>query len=177
MYKFECNLDDKDYYEFNKYHFLNSPDMKRNNLIGKISLPLFFLIILLYYIFNNYDKLYILVNVFLFSISSFIWCWSYKYFTIVFLKLYIKILKVNGKMPYSSNAKMQFFEDYFEEITPDTKSDIKYSAILRISISEEKNVYIYINSIAAYIIPLRSFKSLEEQTEFLNFIKEKSIKT
>lgn len=174
-YKFECNLDDKDYYEFNKYHFLNSPDMKKSNFIWKISVPIFFLIILLYSILNNYDKLYILVSIFLFSIASFVWCWSYKYLTILFLKFYIKLLKKNGKMPYSSNSTVQFFDDYFEEVTTDTKSEIKYTAILRVDISENNNIYIYTNPILAYIIPFSCFKSVEQQEEFLKFIKEKML--
>ena len=149
--------------------------MKKSNFIGKISLPLFFLIILLYFIFNNYDKLYIMINIFIFAISSFIWIWCYKYFIIVFLKFYIKMLKKNGKMPYSNISTMQFFEEHFEEITPNSKSDIKYSAILKVDTSENNDMYIYINSIAAYIIPFRAFKSLKEQEEFLCFIKEKII--
>ena len=44
-----------------------------------------------------------------------------------------------------------------------------------VDISENNDIYIYINSLAAYIMPFRCFKSLEEQEEFLNFIKEKEI--
>ena len=174
-YKFECNLDDKDYYEFNKFHFLNSPDMKKSNFIGKISLPVFFLIIVLYYILNSYDKLYILISAILFTIASLIWVYCDKYFTMVLVKFYIKLLKKNEKMPYSSSSIVQFFDEYFEEITPETKTEINYTAILRVDISEDKNIYIYTNPILAYIIPFRSFKSLEEYDEFLNFIKEKTI--
>ena len=76
-------------------------------------------------------------------------------------------------MPYSSSVSMHFFDDYFTEIAPDTETKIKYTAVMRISVSELKAIYIYTNSILAYIIPYNAFQSQTEYEEFLQFISEK----
>ena len=44
LYKFECRTTDKDYYEFNKYHVTDSPDVKKSGLIGKLYVPVIFFI-------------------------------------------------------------------------------------------------------------------------------------
>ena len=57
LYKFECRTTDKDYYEFNKYHTTDSPDVKKSGLIGKLYVPVIFLIMFIFDVFeSNTDR-------------------------------------------------------------------------------------------------------------------------
>ena len=83
------------------------------------------------------------------------------------------LLKKQGKMGYSPNSEMEFFEDCFVEITPEAKTEQKYLAIERISVIGEKVVYVHVNNVAAYILPNSCFASTEQYDEFMRFIRTK----
>lgn len=61
---------------------------------------------------------------------------------VLFLKGHLKSLKKKGKMEYSPSSTIEFYEDSFVEITPDNKTEQRYSSIERISIVDDKMVYI-----------------------------------
>ena len=89
------------------------------------------------------------------------------------LKRQIKSLKKSGKMGYSPESVAEFYDDCFVETTPDNKVEHKYSAVERISIVDNKVVYVHINNVMAYILPFSCFKSEEQYGNFLTFIKTK----
>ena len=89
------------------------------------------------------------------------------------LKNNIKSLKSKGKMGYSPVAEMEFYDERFIEVTPDTKSEQKYSAVERVSVITDKVIYIHVNNVASYILPLSCFESNEQYNEFLDFVKTK----
>lgn len=69
---------------------------------------------------------------------------------------------------------MEFCDDCFTEITDEAKTEVKYSAVERISIISGKVIYIHINKLMAYIIPIYSFESKEQYSSFISFIKTKN---
>ena len=76
-------------------------------------------------------------------------------------------------MGYSPIADMEFYEETFIETTPDNKTERKYSAIERVSVVDDKIIYIHVNNIMSYILPFSSFESKEQFDAFLAFIKTK----
>ncbi len=89
------------------------------------------------------------------------------------MKTTVKSLtKIKGKLPYSENSVLEFYDDVFIEITDDNKSEMKYSAIENVFVNE-KMVVLFINSIQAYIVPTRSFESIEQKNSLVRFIGEK----
>jgi len=61
MYLFKYNLEEKDYFEFNKFHLLNSPMNKKGIIIYRLLLPvLLALISLVFWI--NYQDVYLIVG-------------------------------------------------------------------------------------------------------------------
>ena len=82
-------------------------------------------------------------------------------------------MKKNGKLPYSNFATLEFYDDYFVEITENTKTEIKYDAIFKVRVNEQKAIYIYQNAVLAYIIPFDVFDSSVARDEFLDFIHQK----
>ncbi len=89
------------------------------------------------------------------------------------LKGTIKSLKKKGKMGYSPEATLEFLEDSFLETTPDNKTEQRYEAVERISVLRGKAIYIHVNSVMAYILPMSCFESPEEYEAFLAFVKRK----
>ena len=76
-------------------------------------------------------------------------------------------------MGYSPVSDMEFYDESFIETTPENKTEQKYSAIERISVITDKVIYIHINTVMAYILPIYCFESKEQYAEFLEFIKTK----
>lgn len=176
LYRLECRITDKDYYEFNKYHTTDSPDVKKIGLIGKLCVPVMFLIIFIHYIIRGDDWHFLSFALTLFTIVSVIWFFAFNPFSLLFIKLHIRFMKKNGKLPYSDYATLEFFDDYFTETTESTKTEVKYDAVLKVRINEPKAIYIYQNAVLAYIIPFDAFDSSAERDKFIDFIRQKTNK-
>ena len=76
-------------------------------------------------------------------------------------------------MGYSPESIMEFYEDRLVETTSDNKTELKYSAVERISIVDHKMIYIHVNNVMSYILPISSFESREQYDRFLGFIRTK----
>ena len=85
----------------------------------------------------------------------------------------LKSLKKQGKMGYSPNSEMEFFDDGFTETTPQNKTEQKYASIERISVVKGKIIYIHVNNVMSYLLPVSCFDSKEQYDAFLNLIKTK----
>ena len=85
-------------------------------------------------------------------------------------------MKKNGKLPYSDYATLEFFDDYFLETTENTKTEVKYDAVFKVRVNKPKAIYIYQNTVLAYIIPFDAFASDTEREKFIEFIYQKSNK-
>ena len=76
-------------------------------------------------------------------------------------------------MGYSPVSEMEFYDESFIEITSDNKTEQKYSAIERVSVITDKVVYIHVNNVMSYILPLSCFESKEQYNNFLDFVRSK----
>ena len=91
------------------------------------------------------------------------------------LKGTIKSLKKTGKTGYSPVSELEFTDEEIIETTPNNKMEVKYSAVERVSIIENQVIYIHINNVMAYILPMVSFQSKEEYENFIGFLTEKGL--
>ncbi|MBQ9749646.1 MAG: YcxB family protein, partial [Clostridia bacterium] len=73
-------------------------------------------------------------------------------------------------------SAIEFYENGFTETTPDNKTEQKYSSVERISVINNKVIYIHVNNIMSYILPFSCFDSKEQYTAFFQFIKTKCSK-
>ena len=67
-------------------------------------------------------------------------------------------------MPYSPSSVIDFYEDRFIETTAENKTEQLYSSVERISVIENRIIY---------LIPVASFESTSQYDEFLDFMKTK----
>ena len=74
---------------------------------------------------------------------------------------------------YSPFSAIEFYENAFVENDGEAKTQQSYSSVERVSIVENKVIYLHLNDIRAYIIPISSFVSAQQYGEFVAFIKSK----
>ena len=172
-FRFHVHLTDEDYLDYNIFWVLRSPYGKKQMIkfriiFAALTAVVFFLSLLgggfsADAFVGAIPYLVVLILVQLLLDPFFIWV----------LKGHIKSLKKQGKMGYSPDSEMEFFEDYFVEVTPQNKTEQKYSVLERISVIENKCVYIHVNNVMSYILPMACFASKEEYGRFMEFIKTK----
>ena len=173
LFKFNINLSDQDYLDYNIFWMIKSPYGKKQLTKYRIIIAVFFLIISFLSLFGGgfsgeaFLSLIPLAIVFLFIQLTF------NYFLTRSLKSQLKTLKKNGKMGYSAMAQMEFNEDSFVELTANNKTEQQYSSIERISVIDGKTVYIHVNNVMAYLLPISCFESKAQYDKFLEFIKTK----
>ena len=80
-------------------------------------------------------------------------------------------LAIGEKMPYTADAVLEFGIEGFTE----NKTEQRYSAVERVSVIQGKAMYVHINRMMAYLLPVASFESPEEWNRFIAFWEEKEI--
>lgn len=173
-FKFKIRLIDKDYLDFNVFHSTRSY-YSRNMIIQYriIIAVLFALGIFLIVFTRGFSDPSVIYGIIIMIISCVFFQVLIKKFIVFALKLQMKAMKNSGKTGYSPESTLEFYENYFTEITPQVKHEVKYSAVERISIVDKEMIYIYVSGTSAYILPIYYFESGEPYNDFLTFIREK----
>jgi len=172
-FRFNVNVDDQDYLDYNTFWMLRSPYGKKQIISFRITITVLFTIFIFISLFSGKFT----VDSFLGIIPMLIVLFLAQIFLTKFfawsLKGQIKTLKKSGKMGYSPSSIIEFSEDSFIETTSYNKTEHTYSAIERVSIVDNKMIYIHINNVMSYMLPLSCFESKDEYDKFFHFIKTK----
>lgn len=172
-FQFNVNLTDKDYMEFNEFHILRSPYGKKQISNFRTSITLICCVSIFVFLLVNKFTVYAFLSAISFLLVWIIMQLGMRKFMIFSIKYTLKSLKKNGKSAYSPFSVLQFCEDKFIETTETNKTEQNYIAIERISIVDNKMIYIYVNNIMAYMLPIACFESKEQYSCFFDFIKTK----
>ena len=172
-FQFNIKVNDQDYLDYNIFWRSRSHYGKKQMMIFRIFFVVLFAVSIAVSLSSDgfskesflgvIPSLLVLILVQVFLTRFFSWM----------LKGHIKSLKKSGKMGYSPESVMEFYEDSFVETTPENKTEQKYSAVERISVVDNKIIYIHVNNIMAYILPLSCFETKEQYESFLDFMKTK----
>lgn len=173
-FKFNITIDDKDYLDYNTFWIFKSPYGKWQWIKFRLLLILPFAVLcLLPLTSENNSPQTIIVSIISATIMLILCQLLFKPIFIWIFKAHIRSLKKRGKMGYSPISEMEFYEDCFTEITPDNKTEQKYTAIERVSVLTDRVIYIHVNNLMAYIVPFNCFESEEQLNGFLAFLKTK----
>ena len=82
-------------------------------------------------------------------------------------------LKKIGKSSFTPTSTLEFYEDYFVEISPSVRSEQKYAAIERIYVVKDRYIFMYFSSTGAYVLPIAQIKEQINQEEFMLFLSRK----
>ena len=172
-FKFNVNLTDDDYLDYNIFWTTKSYYGKKQMIKLRIIIAALFGVISLFTLFRGGFSPYSFLGVIPCLIAFIIFEAALNSILVGSIKSQIKSLKKKGKMAYSQVAEMEFSEHAFTETTPTNKTEQHYSSIERISIFHERVIYIHVNSIMSYILPISCFDSKEQYEKFLAFIETK----
>lgn len=172
-FKFNVNTNEKDYVEFNKFVLLRSHYGKSQVASFRILIAIVFLSFVILSLSEEGLTLdFAAVSIPL--IVGLILCQIFlKRLLGLSVKSTLKGFKKKGKMAYDPSVVLEFYEDSFVEIAPQKKTEYNYSLIERISVVDNKYIYLHTNSAAANILPMSCFESEEQKNSFLEFIKTK----
>ena len=173
-FQFNVNTTDKDYFDYNKFWMLRSHYGKKQMMGFRIVIAVIFGVYIFISLYGGNFTVESFISVIPMAILLIIFELLFSSLFVFFLKGHLKSLKKKGKMGYSPSSVIEFYEDSFVETTPDNKTEQRYASIERISIVDNKMIYIHVNNIMAYILPLSCFETKEQYDEFFEFIKTKS---
>lgn len=175
-FQFNVELTEEEYLDYNRFIMFKSPyNANRTSKIFDIVLVVVLILGALAFILNlllGEVDVTMIVCLVIIALCKF----GYKPLLSFLLSYQIKSLKKKGKLPYSSSATVEFYEDRITEVTDSIRTEVLYSSVEKISILSGKFVYIHINSSMAYILPMRSFESEAQYTSFVEFIEAKTVK-
>lgn len=172
-FRYEINLDDDDYMEFNLFHQIRSYYGKK--LQGVIRRKIWILCVaigLFIIAIGDFTPDSLFYGI-LFAALMFVFSFVQKPFFTWSVKRAVKKLQKEGKQCYTPYKVMEFLEETYKEESPNERSEKKYNTIERISIVEGRYVYLHQNAAGAYIIPYTVFKSEDEYRAFIDFLGTK----
>ena len=172
-FKFNVNLTDEDYLNFNMFVSTKTGTGKRYIIFLRTLITVVFVATILIWLFNNgFDMLHLIALIPCVGVFALLQLALMPQLRLM-TKRQINLMKKDGKSAYSPFAEMEFYDDYFIEITEDKKSEIKYTSIEKISVLGDKVLYLHVSNSSAYIIPISTFISKETFDLFMEFIKTK----
>lgn len=162
----KSQLTREDYVEFNKYIFLKIK-MKRSIIIALA-------FIIFWIVFLNFNQPFNLI-VLLIELIAFSLFWAVLIFTFFSFSI-ARIKKMPDEYGEILSEKVFFLsEDGLKEVSTNNESFTKWSGFKAIE-ENKKYIFLFVDKIAAYIIPKRAFKDSEEVTQFLEYVKTRTIK-
>lgn len=174
MYQFEYKLDDKDFLEFNMQHLSKDPASKKGVLGLRLLLPVGLVVLLLFSLIRSedFDISLFIAQVISYTVISVAWFFLVKPLNMFLIKKQVKSTKKYGKLPYGENVSIRFEDDLIVEATSEAETKVKYASIENI-VYGESAIYIYINSMQAFIVPHSVFQSTHQQEDFSHFLHSK----
>ena len=175
-YQFDVKLSEQDYLDFNIFHALRSHYGKKQLKSFRIMLTVVLVALCVIFWVGEGFSADTVISIVVITVVFLIFQIFLPKFLKWSVKTTIKGLKNNGKMGYSPESVLEFYDDYFIEIMPNKKIEQSYCEIEGASLVDMKMIYIYENNVAAFMLPVSCFKSKVELDEFIEFLKTKGIK-
>ena len=172
-YQFKIYLTDKDYLDFNLFMGMRSPYGKKQLKTGRIAYLILTLCLMAVFLLLDGKREVSILAVTTLVVMMIVCQLFFKRIFASSTKAQLKLLKKSGKLAYSPEAIIEFYDDVFVETTATNRTEQKYSSIERISVVDNKFAYIHISSVNAYILPFYAFSSQEQCDSFFAFIRTK----
>ena len=172
-YQFNLKVTEKDYIDFNTFWMFRAPYGKKQILTYRIVIAAILAVFALVSLFGGGFSKEAFIGIIPTILILVVFQLIFKPMFSATLKGQIKKMKKAGKPGYSESAVMEFYDDNFVETTPENRTEVKYSAIEKVSVVDDTVIYIHVNNVMAYILTFTSFESINQREEFLDFLKEK----
>ena len=166
--RFNIELDDEDYINFNTFLVFNTKEGQKQVLKGRLIGPAISLLIMIVLVLAKADKWLIITELCFLTVFAIVTFLLYPKTIKKSLRKHILAMKKDGKLPYEAESTLEFREDEIFEIRHDGERHIPYSDI--ISIGEEED-YIYLRKGVqeALVLPKRCLEGRSD--DLLAFVK------
>lgn len=170
----EFELVEEDYINFNIDHSKKSPALKKNIFGQRILGPIVFL--LFPFIIRIYTDIPMWYWFAIFGLFSVVWFVFYpKYFKWEMTRRVKKMLKEGNNDNIYIKRMIILSDKGILEKSDLGESNISWDKVGKVEETEE-NIYIYISSMSAHIIPKRVFKDKNEEQVFIKEISKHMLK-
>ena len=173
LFQINKTLSEEDYLAYNIFQATESPYGKRMIRKRKIAILIYVATILLLVAFWLGWTTFAIIYVAAFGLLTLLYILLLKKLVIRSVKAQIKQLKKTGKSLFTPTSTLEFYEDYFVEISPSVRSEQKYAAIERIYVVKDRYIFMYFSSTGAYVLPIVQIKEQIDQEEFMAFLSRK----
>lgn len=163
-------LTEEDYLDFNLNHGNNSPSIKKSILIQRLMGPvIFFMASFLTAKRTGIPLWYWFI---LFGIVSIIWYAFYpKYINWEVSRRTLKMLKEGNNKNILEERTITLTAEGIKETSLNKEERVAWESIEKIE-ETQRNIYVYLSSISAFIIPIRAFKDIKSKNEFIEEINK-----
>ena len=166
-YPMEMNykVTEEDYIDFNVYHSKNSETVKRSLIIQRITVPLMYVLLAMF--FSYLLDLPFLVLLIPFLILAALWIIFYPaYFFRHIGKTAKKMIREGRNNGVLGDYTMVLSEDGLREISKTGEKSVAWSGIEKLG-EDQTNFYLYNSGMSAFILPKRNLGNVEEVRSFL----------
>lgn len=174
LYRINTKLSNDDYLDFNLFVNFCTPYGKKQFLKSRLlltAIPLWVWVLgVLLSHFENIDFIALVVDILLSVIVFF----TTKPFMRFVTKMNCKKMMNKTKVPFTPEATMEFYNDYFVEESAESRTEVKYTAITQVYLVNSKMIYMFNSAVGGYLIPVSAFATAEEYNGFMNFIVTKT---
>lgn len=173
LFRLNINLTDEDYFQYNRFHALETPQgkqsIKKAHTIFVLTIVVLSAMILSLQGWTLSSKLYCLAI----GVWVIIYFATYKNTLDKNLRKQINRLKETGKLPFDPRSILEFHEDRLVEITDDTHTERRYVSIERVYVYKDSYIFLYKSSMGAYVLPLPQVRAQVNQEDFIRFLSQK----
>lgn len=167
--KIKYRLTKEDYYEFNLHHMSHFKKVNRSIQIQRFLMPtLFTIFAAITYKRGNISPV-IIIPVYLIAATGWVMIYP-KYLQKSVNKRLDAILNQEANKSLLDDKILEVADDGLYEILDEKNRVLSSKAVVDI-IENEKNIYIYLPSESAYIIPKKFFESENEKDEFVRKVE------
>ena len=169
-FSFNVKLNDDDYYLFNEFTLKHSSMSKKTETAARILVTLIFLLGTVNIFISNGINTSTVITAAILVALWVVFFRCFEKFNNKVIKSQLKTLLKKGKKPYTPDSVLEFYDDFFKEISPDNKSEIRYTAIDKISVVKNRYIFLFLDGIRGYVVPYGCFENEEQEKEFIGFL-------
>lgn len=160
--KFDIQLDDEDYVNFNIFHMFHSNYGKKSILLGRLMMFCFSCVAILIMIMAGAERGLLLTESVVLLIVSIVHFIYYPKMAKKKIRKQIYKIKEEGALPYNSKETVEFNNTEIIEVSPKEVLRTNYTEITAFHLSDEY-MYLYKDALRAIIIPYRCLGNRKEE--------------
>ena len=172
-YELQTHMTEGDFAAFNVFHTTRSVYGKQMTRRLKLLVGgMFALAAAMYFLLKGINEESVLYAVLLAVVGGlFIWRYD-KVFGKAMAKT-LKRMKKTGKMPYSPDSRIEFYDDRVVEITDERRTELYWPTVERLCLVKGQAWYLYLNNSSAMVLPVEQIKAQTDIGEFYRFLEGK----